>query len=224
MDGRACTQDSSPPFAGWLLLAVLIHLLFLTQLPLGLHTDHPPAPGASAPVIDVVLKQVVSAPEPVVEPAEEPARQTVAAPVREPASGAKPAGIAHQSTPGSSQVEEPVTAMSNKKEMPRVDADRLKQAVRDYRLPEWDDRKHFSPLLPEGLSSDVFSANTRVRNNYSIQAYDGHGGAQLMRFSQFGKKDRCFLVHRVGFEIEREDWDPGMDTVIGWGAEETSCE
>lgn len=220
MDDVASRQDALPAFALWLILAGLLHLFVMLQFPLRLQTAYP-VPIETSPVIAVELRRLLPAPEPAPALPETPGQEPRIAPVNthEPPKAADPLP---RSKPG--QPDQPQAIAESRPEPAGMDASRLKQAVRDYRLPEWDERKHFSPMLPEGVSAETFSANTLVRNNYRVQAYDGHGGARVMRFSQFGKKDRCFLVHRAGFEIEREDWDPGMDTVIGWGAEEVPCE
>ncbi len=105
----------------------------------------------------------------------------------------------------------------------RVDATRLRDAIRSYRLPEQNEQP-FTRMLPPGVAAGAFAENTLARVNRRIHEYDGRGGAEVVRVRRFGQKDRCFLVHRQGFEVEREDWDPGMNTMVGWGAEEIPCE
>ena len=220
---------------GWLLLALVFHLLLVRQLPPDFwYREQAPL---VAPSITVMLQRQAlpsssrpeiaepqpATPETVTEPPVEeeaavpsrsPSPMPAKAPPRPPASREKILPKAPADVP-SSQV---APARPS-----RIDASRLKEAIRSYRLPEQADRP-FSPMRPPDVTAGAFEENTLARVNRRIHQYDGHGGAEVVRIRRFGKKDRCFLVHRVGFNVEREDWDPGMDTMVGWGADEIPCE
>ncbi|BAO44169.1 hypothetical protein TBH_C1244 [Thiolapillus brandeum] len=210
---------------GWLVFALLVHLLLMRQLSM----DFRPrgnVESASLP-LEVVLDHRISA-----------ASQT---PVAAQPSADEPAPTAQPSPVKKEQAEpvpsNPRKAKTNKPERrsgtahtevvrppPKIDARQLEESLRSYRLPEQGGQEPFTRILPQGLDSGAFSANTAARINARIREYDGRGGAEVVRVRRFGKKDRCFLVHREGFDVEREDWDPGMETMVGYGAEEIACE
>lgn len=225
MELVAGNEDFRFSLAGWLLLALVIHLLLISRLPPDFWRREQDSV-ISPPIAVVLTRQTLPLP---VQP-EPAASQPV---VEEPTASPEPA-------PAPSAQESVERPQPKKKAMPepraetpasraepsrphRVDLNRLKEVVRKYRLPEHDGQP-FTRMLPPDINASAFSANTAARNNARIQAYDGHGGAEVIRVRRFGKEDRCFLVHRVGFDVEREDWDPGMETMVGWGAEEIACD
>ncbi len=218
------SQDVRVPLAGWLLVAMSLHLLALSKLSLDFDTVQPSSSDAN-PVIKVILRRVVT-PESALVPAQ------LAAPVAELVNKAKeePALLGQQldRTVNESLSESSYRSKQKPPETEEkastVDVNRLKEAIRAYRLPEHDGESEFSPVLPKNLDPQVFRDNGLMRINQRIQAYDNRGGARVLRKQVFGGKDRCFLLHRTGFEIEREDWDPAPELIVGWGAEEIECE
>ncbi len=215
------------PLGLWLLLALVVHWLAMWRLPGGVWWERSHSARRSA--IEVVLapefsktfpklpasKNVSDAAESPIVPPPVKEKQKFPAPpqpqVRAPEKSEAETGTSR------SQAHVPV-------QRPAVDARKLKESLRQYRLPEQDASRPFTRLLPRGIDAEAFSANTAARINARIQAYDGQGGAQVVRVHRFGKKDRCYLVHRTGFEVEREDWDPGPATLVGYGAEEITCD
>ena len=225
MDSVAGNEDFRFSLTGWLLFAVVIHLLLISRLPPDFWRVEQDL--AIPPPIAVVLKRETAppsvhsepaVPEPVLEkPAVSP-EPAPAQPARKPVQRPQPLKEA-----GPEPWTETQAPRAKPRKPARVDLNRLQEALRRYRLPEQDGQP-FTRTLPPDVDAEAFEENTAARTNHLIHEYDGHGGAEVVRVRQFGKEDRCFLVHRVGFDVEREDWDPGMETMVGWGAEEIACD
>ncbi len=227
MELVAGNKDFRFSLAGWMLFALVIHLLLIPRLPPDFWRRKQDL--AIPPPIAVVLTRQTPPlpvqPEPAhSQPVEE---EPAASPEPAPAPSAQESVQRPRSQPKKKAMPEPRSEKPAPRAEPsrsdRVDLNRLKEAVRQYRLPEQDGQS-FTRILPPDFDASAFSANTAARINARIQAYDDHGGAEVVRVRQFGKEDRCFLVHRVGFDVEREGWDPGMETMVGWGAEEIACD
>jgi hypothetical protein len=210
---------------GWLVFALMAHLLLMRQLSTGFQfqEDRSFAPLTLKVELNHRIAVEPKPPAPALPSADESVPTTKAPPAKEEKAERlrpepQPEVIRKSGSSSSpSPAEIPVPP-------PKINAQRLKESLRSYRLPKQEGKESFTQLLPQGLDAGVFSANTAARINARIREYDGRGGAEVVRVRRFGQKDRCYLVHRVGFEVEREDWDPGMETMVGYGAEEIPCE
>ncbi len=223
MDCVANRKDFRSSLTGWLLFALVLHLLLIRQLPPGFRFEQADVPLSSP--IEVVLKHpkpLAQAPATQPEPAAPPA--VLPEPTLETPAMQQQATVAPRPQPSSESTSKTAPPPEAAAQRPRIDARRLKDSIRNYRLPEQDGSKPFTRMIPSSIDAEAFSANTLVRINRRIQEYDRRAGAKVVRIRRFGKKDRCFLAHGEGVDVEREDWDPGVATLIRAVADEIPCE
>jgi len=206
------------PFVGWILLALLLHWLLLSLL----WVEKKSQTAASQKIVRYPLRVVIQPGLRVAQP-QTPLDTKHILPLPAEGDSEKITASHKQRMDNSGKKRETISGQVVARPKPRVSIEKLKQAVRDYQLPLHNDRKDFSPILPEGLTEEAFSANEVARMNYHVQQHQNRGGAKVIRTQPFGGKERCYLWHRTAVEIEREDWNPGMATLYGATVEEIAC-